>query len=230
MNKYLAVLSYDMKNTFRDPSLIMILVAPFLIILVLMHGYPLLIQFVPQASEYKKEAVSLFALISSVFPGFIMSFILFDEKDVQLFPVIKATPVSLSGFLKSRLGFMVFVGFIMSLFVFMFNGIYAFPITTSILASLLAGLNSPILILFILNFAKNKVEGLMMLKIATIILFIPIIIFFLDSNWENLFAIFPAFWVYALIEAQNTIIIFSIGLMYILFLNYFIFKLTIKKN
>ena len=124
MNKYLAVFRSDMKNTFRDPSLIMILCAPLLIILVLRLGFPLVLEYVPQATDYRKEVVSFFALMTSIMPGMIMSFILLDEKDMQLFPVIKVTPVSLSGFLATRLFVMVSLGFVMSLLVLMLNGIY----------------------------------------------------------------------------------------------------------
>jgi fluoroquinolone transport system permease protein len=121
MNKYLSILKGDFKNILRDPTLLLMLFVPFLILFVVRFGVPLLeIQF-PLINNYYKEIVSLFALLSAVIPGFVVSFILLDEKDLHLFPVINITPVALSGFLISRLGFMLIFGFLSSLLSLMFN-------------------------------------------------------------------------------------------------------------
>ena len=230
MNKYLAVFRSDMKSTFRDPSLIMILCVPLLIILILRFGFPFLLQYVPGAVDYRAEIVSSLTLIGSVLPGIIMSFILLDEKDVQLIPVIKATPVSLSGFMATRLFFMIVTGFVMSLLVLLLNGIYVIPAIQAMQVSLLAGLNSPILILLVSHFAKNKVEGLALIKVATVTLFIPVVIFFFDQPWEYALGIFPAFWFYAFFSAQNSFVIFLSGLFFLSVVNWLTFRLFLKNS
>jgi hypothetical protein len=230
MNKYFAVLKSDMKNALRDPMQIMILVAPLLIICLLRFGFPLLMDYVPQAYDYRIEAVSFFALMCAVFPAIIMTFILFDEKDIHLFPVIRATPVSLSGFLKARMLFIVVLGFITSLMVLLLNGIYTLSFIKSIQVSLLAGLNAPILTLLSLTIAKNKVEGLMIIKAATVTLIIPVLIFFIDKNWEYALGVFPAFWVYALLDASNSIMIFIAGIIFLTIINCLSFVRVLRTN
>lgn len=223
-NKYIAVFLNDTKNTLRDPTLLLLLLVPFLMIMVLRLGFPLLLNYVPQATDYSEEIVSFFALLSAIFPGMIMSFILLDEKDMQLFSVIKVTPATLSGFLFTRLMAMIAVGFVMSFLILQFDGIYSISILDSIQVALLASLNSPILILLVSYIAKNKIEGMTLLKAAMVTLFIPILIFFFDNNWEYILGVFPAFWVYAFFDFQNSWVAFIYGLIYLSFVNFIIFK------
>ena len=231
MNKYLSILKGDLKNILRDPTLLLMLFIPFLIIFILRFGLPHFENQFPLINNYSKEIISFFALLSAVLPGFIVSFILLDEKDLQLFPVINVTPVSLSGFLVSRLAFMVILGFLSSLLLLLVNGLYTISFIKSCQLALLCSLNTPILILIISGKAKNKVEGLTLLKLATITLMLPIIIFFLDNNWEYAFVFLPASWVYLFLDNfQNQTLIFIIGTLYLVGMTYLGFKFMVKIN
>jgi len=179
--------------------------------------------------NYIKETISLLTLLAATLPGFIVSFILLDEKDLQLFPVIRITPVSISGFLVTRLAFMVILGFFSSLLILQFNGLYTISFIESCQLALLSSLNTPILILIISGKVNNKVEGLTLLKLVTITLMIPIIIFFLNNNWEYAFAFLPASWVYLFFDSpQNQTLIFIIGTLYLVGMIYLSFKYMIK--
>jgi fluoroquinolone transport system permease protein len=229
MNKYLSILKGDFKNILRDPTLLLMLFVPLLILFVVRFGVPLLENQFPLINNYYKEIVSLFALLSAVIPGFVVSFILLDEKDLHLFPVINITPVSLSGFLISRLVFMLIFGFLSSLLLLIFNGLYTIEFIKSCQLALLCALNTPILILIITAKAKNKVEGLTLLKLAMLTLIIPIIIFFLDNTLEYALAFLPASWVYLFLDnSQNQTLIFIIGTLYLVGVTYLSFKLMLK--
>lgn len=229
-NKYAAVFKSDMKNTFRDPSLIMVLCAPLLVILMVRFGFPILLEYVPDATDYRREIVSFFVMLCSIFPGIAMSFILLDEKDVQLFPVMKVTPVSFSGFLLVRLSFMVLLGFVISLLLLLLNGVFAVKTIEAIQFSILAGLNSPILILLISHFAKNKIEGMTLLKVSNIILMLPIIIFFFDAKWEFILGILPPFWVYKFLDTSHSFVIFTIGLCFLGMVNGFVIRFVVRNS
>lgn len=229
MNKYLSIISSDFKNLRRDPTLLLILFVPFLIVGLLRFGIPLLIEYVPSAADYYLEIVCFFALINAMFPGFIISFILLDEKDWNLFPAIKVTPVSLSGFLASRMVFMLIFSFLSSLMLLLFNNIYSISIVKAVQLSILCAMNIPIFILLITGTAKNKIEGLTIMKIANITLIIPIAIFFFESSWEYIFGIFPAFWIYAFMDYQgNQLMLFITGTIYLTGLNYLCFRYAVK--
>ncbi|NOQ26544.1 MAG: hypothetical protein GQ564_14390 [Bacteroidales bacterium] len=229
MNKYLSITVSDFKNLRRDPTLLVLFFVPVLILGVIRFGIPYISEYIPTIDDFHKEIISFFALLNAVFPGFIISFMLLDEKDLQLFPVINVTPVSLSGFLAVRIVFMVFFGFLSSMLLIMHNGIYSISIFKAIQLAMLCALNTPILILLIISIAKNKVEGLSMLKLATVSLMIPMLVFFFNTFWVKLLAIFPAFWVYAFMDSvKNQQMIFILGMCFLGVLNYFCFRYAVK--
>lgn len=229
MNKYLSIIVSDLKNLRRDPTLLVLLFAPLLLICVIRFGIPILSEYIPNLGDFYKEIISFFSLLNALLPSFIISFILLDEKDMQLFPVIKVTPVSLSGFLTTRIVFMVFFGFVSSMLLLLINGIYSISIFKAIQLALLCAMNTPILILLTVSIAKNKVEGLTILKIATISLIIPILIFFYDSYLVYFLAIFPAFWVYFFMNStQYHILVFICGMCFLTAINYYCFKFAVK--
>lgn len=229
MNKYLSITFSDFKNISRDPTLLLMLLVPFLIIAVVRFGLPFLNGYFPEIENYNMEIIVFFALLNAVFPGFIVSFIFLDEKDLQLFPVIKVSPISLSGFIGIRMVFMIVFGFISSFLMLSLNNAYIFPIIQKVIISMLCALNVPILILLIISIAKNKVEGLTILKIATSSLAIPMLIFFIDSSWTRLLAVFPSYSIYSFVLNQNYIECI-LGFAYLVFLNYSCFRFAMRKN
>jgi hypothetical protein len=232
MKKYLAIIIADLKNTRRDPTLLLMLWVPLLIWGVIRFGVPQITVWVPELENYYLALLAFFSLLIAVFPGFIVSFLLLDEKDNQLFPAINVTPVSLSGFLFTRIVFMVLLGFIFSVCLLFFNGILRVPWSLIVLMALLSALNVPILILLISSIAKNKIEGMTLLKVANVVLFIPAVLFFVSSGWIYLLGIFPAFWVYKLACIpfdSSYLIVAGIGLLWILFLNYLSYRYSVKK-
>jgi fluoroquinolone transport system permease protein len=205
---------------------------PVLIWLVVRFGVPQIAVWVPELENYFPALLAFFSLLISVFPGFIVSFLLLDEKDNQLFPAIKVTPVSLSGFLLTRIAFMVVLGFFFSSTFLMFNGILSIPWLEILLLSLLSALNVPILILLISALAKNKVEGMTLLKVANVVIFIPAALFFVSNSWIYVLGIFPAFWVYKIASlpvGSHYFMVAGIGLLWTLFLNYLSYRNSVKK-
>ncbi len=230
MHNYMAVVRSDIRNTFRDPVLsVILLLIPLIIVLVLRFAFPLLLEYLPLAINYRKEIVSFFALICAIMPGFVMAFILLDEKDINLFPAMKVTPVSLSGFLMVRLVLVIAIGFALSMLILAFNGICLAEWAKMAQYSVLAALNSPILVLLIAHFAKNKIEGVTLLKATNILLLAPLLVFFFQADWEYLLAIFPAFWAYKFFDTSNSLAIFCIGSFYLVSLNCAAFRFVNRK-
>lgn len=230
MNKYLAIVAADLKNTRRDPTLMLIFWIPLLILAVVRWGVPLLESYVPQVAGFYKEIIAVFTLLNAIIPGFILSFILLDEKDLHLLPVLHATPVSLSGFLIVRIIFMISIGLFGSLLLLFFNGFINFSIYQIFSLALLSALNAPIFILLISAIAKNKVEGLTLLKVVNVVLIIPIVLLFVDSSWENMLAILPAFWVYKFIDAPHySHFVLLLGVPVLLIFNYLSFKFSLNR-
>ncbi|PKP09381.1 MAG: hypothetical protein CVU09_11940 [Bacteroidetes bacterium HGW-Bacteroidetes-4] len=232
MNKYLAIIIADLKNTRRDPTLLLMLWVPLLIWVAVRFGIAEIALWVPDLVAYYPALLAFFSLLIAVFPGFLVSFLLLDEKDKQLFSVVKVTPVSLSGFLLTRIVFMVVLGFVFSVGLLVFNGLLKLPWHAIAIMSLLSALQVPIFVLLISAVAKNKVEALTLLKVANVVIFIPAVLFFISSGWINLLGIFPAFWVYKLAcipLESNYLIVAGIGWLWILFLNYLSYRYSVIK-
>lgn len=230
MHKFIYLIYSDLQNTRRDPTLLLMLFVPVLMIAFLRYALPAFTTFVPELVEYNTIIVTFFVVMNSLFPSFIIAFILLDEKDLSLFPVIRTTPLSLSGLLIARLGFIFLLGFASSWLIVCFNGLVQFKALTGIMLAFLSALHAPIITLLISTLAKNKVEGLTYLKAANLTLIFPLAIFFIDSEWKNMLAVFPAFWPYKMVEGKPTLFLFLVGVIYLCAINYYSFKLIINKT
>lgn len=229
MNKYYSVVASDLRNTRREPTLMMLFIVPFIMLALIRFGLPVLIDYIPKSKDYQNIIIAFFVLLNAVFPGFILSFIFLDEKDLKLIPVLRVTPVSLKGVLLSRIVFMLLFGFLGSLLILFFNGITNHTLFQCFAIAILCALNVPFLVLFISTIAKNKVEGLTLLKLVNVTLFIPIAVFFIESNWENLLAIFPAYWVFQFIdEGINKPLVFALGVIALSGYNYIAYKYAVR--
>jgi len=60
---------------------------------------------------------------------------------------------------------------------------------------LLLGLEAPIIALFLAVFASNKVEGLALSKVTSVLLVAPIVSYLLASTWQMAAGILPSYWV-----------------------------------
>lgn len=208
-----AVLAADFATIRRDPTLMLLLFVPLLILGILRFGFPVLANHLPAITEFFIPILAFFTLLNAVFPGFILSFMLLDEKDLELVPIIKATPPSYSGVLRVRLLSLIVLAFINSFLLMRLNGFLQISWVQSIFISLLCALNVPFIVLFISVVAKNKVEGLTLLKVMNIFLIIPIITLFIDTPWEYALGVLPPFWVYASFSAlgQNSFYLFALA-------------------
>ncbi|WP_322446026.1 hypothetical protein [Robertmurraya mangrovi] len=62
---------------------------------------------------------------------------------------------------------------------------------------LLLALKAPLVALFVAGMAKNKVEGLAVSKVASILLLVPFAFYFVDGGWKYFAGILPPFWTVA---------------------------------
>lgn len=228
MNKFNSVISGDLKNISRDPTLLLLLIVPFILLAVLRFGMPIVAGYYPEISRYYPVILGLFALLNASFPAFIGSFILLDEKDLTLFPVIKVTPVSLSGFLLVRLCYLSFIGFFTGIMLINLNGFMHVSFGESIELAILCVLNAPIQLLLMVAFSRNKVEGVTRMKAASILLIVPMLVFFVTTPYEYLFALLPAFWAYMFLDTMASFGVFIVGFFLLLFYNILSFRLFIR--
>ncbi len=144
--------------------------------------------------------VAAFAIIT---PGYAAVMVILGEIDERVTPSLCASPLGRGGYLFSRLGlptlFSVAVAFVLC-FTLNLAGLPAPMYVTVILVTLVAD-TLPSMI--VVAFARNKVEGVALFKIAIFATFVIIVPFFVDSWVQWLFAPLPSFWIGKLVKELN---------------------------
>lgn len=240
MSYFVNFLRNDWYNVRRDSLLVYMFTVPWIIVLllrliippaeawfyinykiILEHYYPLILSFL------------VILQVPMVF-GLIFGLMLLDEKDEGVLTVMQITPASLKSYIYYRFIFtMVFS------MVYVFLILYATGMTTlklclaSLPVMLIGGLLAVLMILFITNFANNKVEGLALMKGLGILMLGPLAAYFWHSPWQAILGILPSYWLakaYWVIssgdQAWNYIVV---GLFYHLLLFFILYRQVEKK-
>lgn len=197
MGKLISLFINDGKFVFRNSILIVLAVAPLIIIAFIRYLLPFITaNYLSGLITHYGYIIALFCLMTAIFPAFAISFIMLDEKDENLFAVIRIMPISFSGFLAYRLSFVFIFGFFFSFLTLKFNSLLEVDTITCLGMAILFALSGPIVALTTITFASNKVEGLAILKGVNFLFILPLLGIFISSNWKFVLSIIPQFWVY----------------------------------
>lgn len=233
MNAAITFISNDLKIIFRDKTLSLMFFIPIILILFCRIVIPYLAGYVPEVKDYYTKIQAGFCVLSGALPAFLTAFLMLDEKDENLIPVLKIMPYSYQRLITFRISFLMLMSFIFSIIFLVFNGLARISFIEMLLISILVAFIPAILILVILPFARNKIEGVTLFKAFNSILFIPLLAFFVPEFWSNFFGIIPFYWVYKLLitDATGTIQLtpFLAGLFINIFYLYLFYLLFNKK-
>ena len=232
MNKVISLAINDLRNIFRDDILrYFFLAVPLLFIIMLVFAVPVLIREFPIVADYTSILISFFALELPMIIGFVISFMMLDEKDERVFTALRVMPLSLFQFLFYRLFFSVFFTFIFVFIMLYLNGLYVLTINQILISSFLFALITPIVILMEVCFAGNKVTGFTIFKGLNFIFMIPVASYFITAKWEFAIGVIPSYWpmntLYTILNNQTNyleIVISAIYCVVIILLLSIIFK------
>ena len=198
MKKFVTLAWGDLKNISRDSFLVMIYCIPIFIAVLFHFGIPLVSRLVSQwldLTEYYRFIMSFLAFITPSFVGMIMGFILLDERDEDILSYIAVTPLSKAGYLGYRIISPMFISIIVTYLVLFIAHLSPVPVIRLIPVVIMAAMEAPILALFLAAFANNKVEGLAVYKLTSLIYLAPAVGYFIKSGWAYLAGILPPFWI-----------------------------------
>lgn len=215
IHKIINLILNDFKQIFRDKMMLIFLLAPFILLAFVRFFIPYLSEKYPFVVEYHNYIMMFAAMQTAIMFGCITSFMILEEKDENVFQVIRILPINTAFFIMYR----IFFGFIFSLLsaflLLRYGGIATPNMVNSFALALLYGLISPLITLVIGTFAKNKIEGLAFFKGLDLLLIIPILGFFVPISFKYLFGIVPIFWTFqvydAALKAQEIGILFIIA-------------------
>lgn len=220
----------DIRNILRDRTLLMMLVLPVVLIFGLKAGLPALNELLPSFSDYYALLLAVLATNTALLGGYVIAFVMLDEKDENVFAVIRVMPFPISFFMIYRLVLATAWSFCFAFLTFLVLDIQNYSLVEKIVYSIFCSLTAPVALLFVVAFANNKIEGMTMIKGINFFVGLPALAFFIDSFWKHIFSIFPFYWTYkALQEPHFVWILMSIITHTITFLiGYYFFLRRVK--
>ncbi|WP_025028471.1 hypothetical protein [Caldalkalibacillus mannanilyticus] len=210
-----------MKNVRRDPILLMIIAGTLLLALVFRFTPPALSEWLFEHYAFDLvpyyDLMLLFILqLTPLMIGMVSGFLILDERDEHIIPLLAVTPLQKKGYLMVRLVFPMCLTAVMSLFLIFYTELSPITGSTIPLLLILLALEAPMFGLFLVAFASNKVEGLALAKVSGILTMTPLAVYFISWPWQGIFTVLPTYWMAQLFELQESLIqtlgIFMVGL------------------
>ncbi len=185
----------------RDALLLELLVAPAVLAVPLRLAGPPAPAWVGARTGQDPAALALLALaflflLTTPFTaGVLVGLLLLDDRDGRVLEALRVTPLAVEGYVAYRAGLAAAVAVAGLLVWVPVSGLLpqgAFPAVVP--ALVLAGLSGALVALAVLGFARNKVEGLALLKVASPLVFLPIAGLVAEGPGWALLGVLPTHW------------------------------------
>ncbi|MBE0701459.1 MAG: ABC transporter permease [Acholeplasmataceae bacterium] len=234
---FITVIIHELKNMTRDKMYKFFLVYPIIMAVIVYFLVPYLKETAGDLAAH--ILILMFILLNGFVFGAITGFTLLDDQDDNVLFSLKITPISVKTYIISKLGFSYLIGFVASLVLILVTGFLKdSSFITLLMITVLATMQAPIYALLINCFAKNKVEGFVIMKLSGIILLVPIVALFIN-NWTELFlSVIPGFWVSRLVSIQlipgepflkSSYLYFALGMIINIILVVLLFKIYARR-
>lgn len=192
----------DLRGTYRDPLLVMLVLAPVIWTVGTVVVVPPLTDALARRYDfdlvpyYPLVLTGLLLLTSIVIAGGLGAFLVLDELDAGTLTALRVTPVSLASFLGYRAATVVAVTTIYVVGTMSFSGILG-PglVPTLIPIGVVTGLSSVVTLLLIVSVASNKIQGIAMVRLLGLVIAgFPCLAWFVGSPWNLAFGLLPPYW------------------------------------
>lgn len=224
----------DFKLMFRDSSLRVFLFLPILIFLFINYFIPFLVDKFEVVRDYIPYLIIVATTECVQMFGFIYSMVLIDEKETEVAKMYGVLPVSKVWYIIFRLLIPMLITTAITWLILMAQPFYDLSPYASVIFSLLAGLIVPVYVIGITNFSKNRMEGMVWIKVFNVVVIIPIAAFFIPGPLQHLFGILPTHWVfqgmYSIIDFNPYLWQLGIGFIYFTVLLIFVTQKFSRKH
>jgi fluoroquinolone transport system permease protein len=192
----------DIRGTYREPLLVMLVVAPVIWTTGVAILTPMFTEMLSQRYDfdlvpYYPLVLTAFLLLTSIIiPGGLAAMLVLDELDAGTMTALRVTPVPLSAFFAYRAATVMVVTAIYVVATLSFSGILEPGLTPALIPiGLLAGLSAVVTLLLIVAVASNKIQGIAMIRaLGMLIAGLPCLPWFIDSAWNLAFGVLPPYW------------------------------------
>lgn len=185
----------ELKHVRRDSLLRWMAAMPVILSLLLRWAVPAIdanITF--DLQPYYVLIMSAYAVFGvPVIIGFIVGMLLLDDRDDGTLQAMRVTPLTLERYLIYKLTLPVLVSTVLTIACIPLTGLMAQRIAF-VPACLVGALWAPILALLMASFARNKLQGFVLMRVSNILVAVPMVAWFVPSRWESAFGVLPAYW------------------------------------
>ncbi|MCK4551997.1 MAG: hypothetical protein KAU02_03695 [Tenericutes bacterium] len=234
------VIKAELKNMTRDSSYLFFFIYP---VILGVAGYFLIpyLESTTAPSNPIPQIVAMFLILITGFVfGVVTGFALLDDKDDNVLMSLKITPISVKVYVIIKLIISYIFGILAIIILTLAtNFLPGSSVWTIILIAIIGAVQAPMIALIVNSFARNKVEGFVIMKLSGMLLMIPILVFFIFS-WQEVFLVFvPAFWPARLIQMEllpqydvnfTFIVYFIIGVIYNIAFAALLMKIYTKRS
>jgi fluoroquinolone transport system permease protein len=192
----------DIRGTYRDPLLVMLVAAPVIWTLGTALLVPRLTDILARRYQfdlvpyYPLVLTALLLLTSIIIVGGLGAFLVLDEIDAGTLAALRVTPVPLSTFFAYRTLTVVVVTTVYVAATMSLSGILQPGLVPALIPiGMVAGLSSVVTLLLIVAVAGNKIQGIAMVRVLGILIAgLPCLPWFVDSTWNLAFGVLPPYW------------------------------------
>lgn len=210
MKKILLAMKPYLSEIINDFMMIACLLVPILMGLAFKIGIPLLEKFICIYFS-KTEIITPYFMIFDLFVA-IMTPMMFTfagvmtvltELDNGTAKYLCVTPIGKTGYIFSRIVIPAILAFVYSFVLLMIFSLTKLNLLMNVTVSFLSTIFGIAISLFVISFAKNKLEGMALVKLCGLLIFgIPVVYFIPDAT-QYLFSVLPSFWIAKIANTNN---------------------------
>ncbi len=195
----------DLKQIFKNPIVAALFILPlFLAVfarLVITVLLPYLSQYVVlNAAPYYSFILAALITEAPVSLGIVTGFIMLDDRDGNIFDLMRVTPLGTSGYIVNRLAFPFISSFLFTFIVYFIVNIYCISVVPLILLALIMGLISIIISMIMFFIATDKVKGLTYAKALNLFSLFTLADL-LELKWFSAIShVVPSYWVTKIVQ------------------------------
>lgn len=190
----------DLHSIARDPMLRWFALLPLGVVALIRVAMPPLLEVVSEWLSVDVTvhyaAITGYAVLMLIpnITGIVIGFLLLDQRDDRTLTALLVTPLSLEGYLIYRLTVPMLISLVMSVALVPLAGVTGAGALPLLMAALTATPMAAVLALFLAAFGRDKVRGFALMKATGVVLWPPILAYFVEGPWQFAFGVVPPYW------------------------------------
>lgn len=203
------LLDGDRRLIGRDPTLLLSVCAPLIMIVVFRFGLPVVSRALAERAgfdliPYYPLIAAFVLLLQPMLLGMVSGFLMLDDRDEGVLSAIAITPLAHTGYLLYRMIVPVVASVAAAYIVLAGINLTPFSYVKTLPLAVMAGFEAPLMALFLIAFSGNKVEGMALSKVGGFAVTLPVaVVVLVPWPYELLGGVAPAYWVVKGFIAQH---------------------------